>query len=204
MVGIPQEIATPANRRRLAAIMREVGFPGENQDHIWIARRLEAFACKLNQGTPSDYLEDLLLSAILMERGFDPAEAPQLAGRCFPDQWLRAVPRLLKIGCPESSWRLIESGILRFDGDGFGHAHRWCIEGQHLQTCFLEWYEMAESLVFKNLARGLAPLIQDSSRQAEIKITGTSRQTGRQWLRELKSALHALGADPSPHRLVIG
>jgi hypothetical protein len=105
MVGVPRDIATPANRQRMLTIMREVDFPGEHIDHIWMTRRLEAFACKLNQGVPSDYLEDLLLSGLLLERGFDVTASSQLNGRCFPDRWLRAVPSLLKHGCPESCWR---------------------------------------------------------------------------------------------------
>lgn len=204
MVGIPRDVATPPNRQRMLTIMRDVDFPGEPGDHLWMARRLETFACKLNRGTPSDFLEDLLLSGLLLERGFAVTSSPQLNGRCFPDTWLRSVPTLLTHGCPESSWRLIETGVLRFEGQGTGSSHRWCIEGRHLTPYCHEWYELGECLIFQNLARGLLPLLQDASGKTEIKITGANRHTGRHWLRELKSALRALGTDPALHLLLIG
>lgn len=204
MVGIPREISIPSNRQRLLTIMREVDFPGGKEDHHWMAHRLETFACKLNEGSPSDFLEDLLLSGLLMERGFDVSASSQLHGRCFPDRWLRAVPALLRHGCPESSWRLIETGVLRFDGEGSGHCHQWCIEGRHLKPYLLAWHELGKCLIFQNLARGLLPLIQDASGQAEITLTGADRHTGRHWLRELKSALRALGSEPASHQLRIG
>lgn len=206
MVGVPRDIATPPNRQRMLTVLREVDFPGETEDHIWMTRRLEAYARKLNQGVPSDYLEDLLLSGLLLERGFDITTSPQLNGRCFPDRWLRAVPSLLKKGCPESSWRLIEKGVIRFEGKSAGkvNSSRWCIDGKLLEPLFTEWHELGACLVFQNLALALHPLMQEPSESAEITLTGTNRYTGRQWLRELKSALRALGTDPSLHRLAIG
>ncbi|MEX2606065.1 MAG: hypothetical protein WD708_01870 [Kiritimatiellia bacterium] len=206
MVGVPSGIAAPPNRQRMLSIMRDVDFPGGHDDHMWMARRLEAFSCKLNQGSPSAFLEDLLLCGLLMERGFDISDSPQLAGRCFPDRWLRAVPRLLTSGCPESSWRFIEKGVIRFEGKGAGkgNSSRWCIDGKLLEPLFLEWHELGACLIFQNLALALQPLMQEPPESAEITITGTNRHTGRQWLRELKSALRALGTDPSLHRLVIG
>ncbi len=81
---------------------------------------------------------------------------------------------------------------------------RWCIKGRHLTPYCRKWYELGECLIFQNLARGLLPLIRDAPEQTEIKITGANRHTGRHWLRELKSALCALGTDPAPHLLLIG
>mgnify|MGYP000507103875 CR=1 FL=1 len=187
---------------RLIEILNEAALPGDATDHAWIVQRIWHHAERLGEGQQQEYLADLLLTGFLLERGIDPAQIPQLNGRDFPEHSLRAVPPLLKIGCPSSSWRLIEKGVLEYEGTVWGGEGRWVIQGRTLKPLLDEWHELGEQMVMQHVARGLVPLVHDASQPPQVKINGIDRKTGRKWLQDLRSCLQHIGGGTLPHLMV--
>jgi len=187
---------------RVIDILRESGLPGENSDHEWIALRIRHFAENLAEGDSSEYLTDLLITGLLVERGMDPSLSPQLQGRDFPENSLKAVPPLLKIGCPVHSWRLVEKGVLTYEGTVWGDESRWVIRGQMLAPLVEEWHELGEQMLLQHVARGLVPLVHDSQFPPQIKLNGVDRTTGRKWLQGLRSCLQHFGGPCLPHLMM--
>src|SRR5690606_27058446 len=148
------------------------------------------------------YFAELLLTGLLLERTADPTQVPQLHGRGFPEHYLRAVPPLLKIGCPPGSWRLVEKGVLAYEGTGWSGEGRWVIRGQSLKPLMEEEHELGERMVMLHIARGLIPLVHDVRRPPRIQMTGVDRKTGRKWLQELRSCLQFMGGGCLPHLIV--
>lgn len=186
MVAFLGQIQAPESTRRMIEIFQQAGLPGDAEDHVWMANRLHRIAENVAEGTGVAYVEDLLISGLLLERGFDPAHSSHLQGREFPEHCLRAVPGLLKRGFPRSSWQLVEKGVLVFEGAVWGKTERWVIQGQLLKPLLDTWHEIGEQLVFKNVAGGLSPLLNEN---LQIKISGVDRETGRQWLSGIRHNL---------------
>ncbi|WFB34853.1 hypothetical protein P3T73_11850 [Kiritimatiellota bacterium B12222] len=202
MVSFLPKPELPETCLRLIEALRESGLPGELSDHEWMAQRIYHFAEQLGEGTQTDYLADLLLTGLLLERGCNPAKSKKLSERNFPDHYLRAVPPLLKVGCPPSSWRLVEKGVLVYEGQVWGNEGRWVIKGQTLKPLLDEWHELGEQLVMQHVAKGLIPLVHDAGEPPQIKINGVDRKTGRKWLTALKECLNSIGGDKLPHLIV--
>jgi hypothetical protein len=186
MVAFIGQTQAPESTRRMVEIFQQAGLPGEAEDHVWMANRLHRIAENVDEGPRVAYITDLLISGLLLERGFDPAHSTHLQGRDFPEHCLRAVPGLLKHGFPRSSWQLVERGVLVFEGVVWGKTERWVIQGQLLKPLLDTWHEIGEQLVFKNLAGGLSPLLNEN---LQIKISGVNRETGREWLAGLRQNL---------------
>lgn len=202
MVAPIYQPALSETARRLLEILKQSGLPGDEADHVWMAGRIGHYAESLGDSRSPDDLADLLVTGFLLAHGMDPAGLTQLNGRDFPDAVLRAVPPLLKIGCPASSWHLVEKGVLCYEGPVWGGEGRWVIRGQILKPLMDEWHELGEQLVMQHVARGLVPLVHDSLAPTQIKLNGVDRKTGRKWLAGLRSCLQQLGGDRLPHLLL--
>lgn len=190
-------------RLRLTECLREAGVPGDTEDHDWIARKLMRCRNRMDPESAAPRLEDLLLSGFLLGLGLNPAACSRLEGACFPDTWLRAVPSLLRSGCPPQTWGLVRQGVVSYDGSPPGVAARWKIDGARLRPFLEEWHELGETLVFRNLARGLAPLMEGGAKDVQVALKGVELRAGRRWLRELRGALEPL-MPGQPVHLVVG
>lgn len=190
MVAVLETVEGAGPSRRTMEILQQAGMPGEARDHAWMAGKLDRIAAKLDAGRGrSDYVADLLISGLLLERGLDPSGCPHLVGREFPDHCLRAVPGLLKCGFPLRSWQLVESGVLVAEGRGWGGGERWAIQGQKLKPLLDTWHEMGEQMVLKHLAEGLRPLVSEAGDNLQIRLSGLDRGRARQWLMRLREWL---------------
>jgi len=189
-------------RRRLAEALREAEVPGEAEDHEWMAGRLHRGLENLDPEDRFPWMEELLLSGLLMGIGMNPADCPRLEGACFPESWLRAVPPMLRSGFPQITWQLIQTGVLTHEGAPWGKTERWRIDGKRLEPLLNEWHELGETLVFRNLARGLAPLSRDHEGRVQIALGNVDRDRGRSWLRQLRNALAPMTPDAAPHLLL--
>ena len=199
MVASIEKSALSDSGLRIIHILQEAGLPGDSTDHEWMATRLVHHAERLGNGKQTNYIADLLVSGLLMDHGIDPGCAKALQGRKFPQESLKAVPVLLKIGCPTSSWQLIDRGLLSFEGKVWGGTERWVLNGQLLKPLSDTWHELGEERMLKNIARGLIPLVHDVDTLPQIKVTGVDRKIGRSWLKQLSSYLDAAADGLVPH-----
>ncbi|MGA0369606.1 MAG: hypothetical protein ACO3N7_09170 [Kiritimatiellia bacterium] len=202
MVSPIAENPLSAPENRLVGLLEKSGLPGDKNDHVWIARRLREYAARAAAENQVEYLADLFLTSLLLERGLDPAGLPELQGARFPEAALKAVPPLLKIGCPALSSKLVEKGVLTYEGRVWGGEGRWVIQGQKLKPLTAEWHEMGEEMIFQHIARGLVPLTRPPHGIPQIKLQGLDRDTGRKWIRGLRSCLERLGGNPLPHLML--
>lgn len=202
MVAALEQPELTGHGLRLLEILSDSGLPGARSDHEWMAQRIWSYAKNLETPDACEYLADLLTTGFLLEHGIDPSTLTQLQGRDFPDAALRAVPPLLKIGCPASSWRLVEKGVLCYEGTVWGGEGRWVIRGQILKPLTDEWHELGEQMVLQHVARGLVPLVHDFHTPPQIKLSGVDRKTGRKWLAGLRDCLAHLGGSRLPHLMI--
>jgi hypothetical protein len=199
MVSAVQDLTPEKASHRLISILKETGLPGEDSDHQWIASRLQHHAESLSHVHSSQYVADLLVSGILIERGLDPSKSKYLAGRGFPEACLRSAPKLLQIGCPKSTWELIEAGILSYQGTVWGKTDRWVLHGSFFRSVTDTCHELGRHAVMNKIARGVIPLLHDSGSPVQIQLTGMSRDQGRRCLDELTSQLHRAAPNHKPH-----
>jgi|GEM_PF-1103667 len=198
MVSAVQNLAKDNSCRRLVAILKETGLPGEASDHEWIAIRLQHHAENVSHTHNSEYLADLFVSGMLLERGLDPSKSKHLEGRGFPEAYLSSAPKLLQIGCPQATWQLVESGLLSYEGSDSEKSGRWVLKGHLLKSVSDHWHELGESLMIQRVAKGLIPLICDSSSSVTIHLRGVDRFVGRKWLHELHQHLPASEEGKAP------
>lgn len=191
-----------ACREMLMQRLKEAALPGERSDHQWIAERILGFAGQLGEGPDVTRIAELLITGFLMDYGMDPAPLPETDGERFSEPALRAVPSLLKAGCPAVSWQLIDKGVLEFHGKAWGGEARWIIRGSLLQHVLEEWHELGEHLVMRRLAGALLPFVSDPDTPSQVKILGVDRGTGRRWVEELRACFVYLGQEPLPHLMV--
>lgn len=199
MVSAVQNLTNDNSCSRLVAILKETGLPGEASDHEWIAIRLQHHAENVSHTHNPEYLADLFVSGMLLERGLDPSKSKHLEGRRFPEAYLTSAPKLLQIGCPQATWQLVESGLLSYGGTVWGKTDRWILQGQRLKSVADDWHELGQSAIMKKISHGLIPLIHDSSSPLQIKLTGVDREQGRRWLDELNLQLRSTTPSQKPH-----
>ena len=184
--------APEMRERRMAALLGEAGLPGAEEDHAWIARRLNHCLCRVEPwARDRESMEPLLVSGLLLEMGRDPSRVPELRGRCFPEAWLRSVPPLLKSGFPETAWRLVEASVLTVDGRSVDGRRRWRVEGGALHPLIHAWYELGNQLSADTLAKALVPLSREEEAGIQVRVAGLSLLEAKNWAGELRRSLEA-------------
>jgi hypothetical protein len=175
--------------------LEAAGMPGGEEDHAWMARNLVRALDAL--GEEADRILPAVVSGLLLEMGEDPARSPTLEGCCFPQRWLETAPALLRCGFPETAWRLVESGCLRFESPSTAPSGRWRLEAGCLRQAFDGWYEIGEQLLLPNLARRLLPLVREQ-RNPSMALAGLTPAEARHWIAALRREWEHQGLSPLP------
>ncbi len=177
-------------------MLGEVGMPGAEEDHLWIARNVARALEPL--GDEADRVLPAVLSGLLLEMGQDPSKSPELEGRWFPAGWVESSPALLRSGFPVTAWRMVAAGILTLEKAPADPAGRWRVDAGRMVEDFGEWYEMGEQLLFRNLAKALLPLILGQS-DVTVALAGLSAEQTRHWIRRLRQEWVESGVSSEPH-----
>lgn len=189
MVGFTTD-APETRVRRMAEALREADMPGDREDHTWIARGLDRCLRRVEPvSRHREFLEPLLVAGLLRERGMEPRRAPRAHFPGLPEEWVRAVPPLLKSGFPENAWVLVESMVLRVDGRSPDGRRRWRVDGAGLREPGEVWFELGERLAADTVSRAVIPLAREEEAGIELRVAGLGTREGKSWARTLRRTI---------------
>ncbi len=178
--------------------LRDAGVPGEDPDHRWLSRRLLGMVGNLAPEEREPDMPGLLATGLVRAMGLDPGNSARLAAKHWPEEWVRAVPPLLRCSFPPLTWGLVRRGLLSCEGTTWGQIPRWRLRLDLLAPLLNEWHELGECLVFRRIAEGLRPLSRAREGRIQVRLSGSNPAL----LRRCRCAFRAYFAEmdePLPH-----
>jgi hypothetical protein len=175
-------------------LLREAELPGDAVDHEWMGERIQAAAEKLTDRFPAEYGQDLIISGLALELGLDLSKTTDLETRVFPQPWLSSIPRLLQCGFPKASWRLIESGVLRYEPNAVDAVYAWRLDLTRIPALTQDCYELGEDLLVRVISEGLMGITHQREQDSRIRIIAPTLTEGRSWRKRLEGLMMKQGS----------
>lgn len=188
MVAVPELDTLDRVSPRLLRMLREIEVPGDETDHVWMGRQLQAAAAKLTGRFPDRFCQDLLVSGLALHLGLDPAGSGELQEVCFPETWLSTVPVLLQCGFPAASWHLVENGLLSYEASATDVPYGWRLDLTRILKQTHPFYELGSDLLTRRLQEGVEGICHARERDTRIRIQAGSLSESREWVKRLKTS----------------